>query len=41
MVAGFAARVSAPAYYESGFTDAERDAIREETAAVAARFGYA
>ncbi len=40
MIEGFAARVSAPSYYESGFTDAERAAIGEETAAVAARFGY-
>jgi hypothetical protein len=40
MVEGFAAQVSAPSYYDSGFTEAERAAIREETGAVAARFGY-
>jgi hypothetical protein len=40
MVEEFAARVSAPDYYQASFGEAELAAIREETAAVAARFGY-
>ncbi|WP_262690536.1 sulfotransferase [Kordiimonas aestuarii] len=32
--------VSAPCYYEPGFTDAERKAIKRQTAVVAARYGY-
>jgi len=40
MVERFAAQVSPPSYYTSSFSGEERAAIREETAAVAARFGY-
>lgn len=34
-------RISAPDYYQPDFSEAERDIIRQRTAAVAARFGYA
>jgi hypothetical protein len=36
-----APRISPPTYYQPAFSDDERTAIREETAATAARFGYA
>jgi hypothetical protein len=34
-------RISAPAYYAPGFSENERDAIRRQTVAGAARYGYA
>ncbi|MEM9530675.1 MAG: sulfotransferase [Pseudomonadota bacterium] len=36
----YAEKLSAPTYYEPEFTFAERDALEEETAPVAAKFGY-
>ncbi|MCA9081162.1 MAG: sulfotransferase [Planctomycetaceae bacterium] len=38
--AAFAGQIHAPDYYCSKFTDAEQQAITEETAATAARYGY-
>ena len=37
----FTARLSAPSYYKREFTDEELQTIHKETAATAARFGYA
>lgn len=39
-LAGFAAKVSAPSYYSSGFSDSDLAIIREETAGVAVRLGF-
>ena len=41
VVDAFARRLSPPDYYSQQYSDAELEVIREETAATAARFGYA
>jgi hypothetical protein len=41
VIRAFSSRLSTPDYYTWGFSDADLAIIREETAATAARFGYA